>query len=84
MRTLTACVLTCPTRARMFGDFDDPRSDVSRAVAGRGGAALMPELGYRPVNRYLPPRAPREVPSGVAGESLVDRVKQWVNRAVVR
>ena len=79
-----ACVLTCPTRARMFGDLDDPHSEVSRAVAERGGETLMPELGYRPVNHYLPPRAPREVPVSAAGESLVDRVKQWVNRAVVR
>ena len=51
-----ACVLTCPTSARLFGDFDDPDSDVSRAVAERGGVAQMPELGYQPVNRYLPPR----------------------------
>jgi len=55
------CVLTCPTSARMFGDFDDPESDVSRAVAERGGVAQMPELGYAPVNRYLPPREKPEV-----------------------
>jgi Fe-S-cluster-containing dehydrogenase component len=78
------CVLTCPTRARLFGDFDDPGSDVSLAVAERGGQALMPELGYRPVNRYLPPRAPRDVPAYERGESLVERVKQWVNRSVAR
>ena len=51
-----ACVLTCPTRARMFGDLDDPDSDVSKVVAERGGYAPMEELGYKPVNRYLPPR----------------------------
>ena len=51
-----ACVLTCPTRARMFGDLDDPDSDVSKVVVERGGYAPMEELGYRPVNRYLPPR----------------------------
>jgi Fe-S-cluster-containing dehydrogenase component len=79
-----ACVLTCPTRARLFGDFDDPDSDVSRAVAARGGQALMPELGYGPVNRYLPPRAPREVPAHQRGEGLVGRVKQWANRIVPR
>jgi hypothetical protein len=26
-------------------------------VEARGGYALMPEMGYAPVNRYLPPRA---------------------------
>ena len=30
---------------------------VSRVTAERGGFGLMPELGYAPVNRYLPPRA---------------------------
>ena len=51
-----ACVSTCPTSARHFGDLGDPASAVSRLVAERGGAELMPELGYQPVNRYLPPR----------------------------
>jgi Fe-S-cluster-containing dehydrogenase component len=51
-----ACVATCPSRARHFGDLGDPNSKVSQLVAERAGVALMPELGYAPVNRYLPPR----------------------------
>ncbi len=51
-----ACVRTCPTNARHFGDFADPDSNVSRLAAERGGFALMPDLGTKPVNRYLPPR----------------------------
>ncbi len=54
-----ACVSTCPTSARHFGDLADPASEVSRLVAERGGYDLMPELGYRPTNKYLPPR-PRQ------------------------
>jgi Fe-S-cluster-containing dehydrogenase component len=54
-----ACVQACPTRARHFGDLGDPDSKVSQLVAERGGVALMPELGYAPVNRYLPPRPRR-------------------------
>lgn len=52
-----ACVSACPTGARHFGDLGDPTSPVSQLVAEREGVALMPELGYQPVNRYLPPRA---------------------------
>jgi sulfite dehydrogenase (quinone) subunit SoeB len=56
-----ACVLACPTRARHFGDLGDPDSAVSRLVAERGGFGMLPQLGYRPVNQYLPPRPPAEV-----------------------
>lgn len=51
-----ACVRTCPTGARHFGDFADPDSKVSKLVAERGGYDLMPDLKTRPTNKYLPPR----------------------------
>jgi len=51
-----ACVSTCPANARHFGDFADPNSKVSQLTKQRGGVELMPELGYKPTNRYLPPR----------------------------
>ena len=54
-----ACVRTCPTGARAFGDLGDPDSAVSKSVAERGGMDLMPEQGTAPVNKYLPPR-PRD------------------------
>ena len=56
-----ACVRGCPTGARHFGDFADPDSKVSKLSAERGGYALMPDLGTKPVNRYLPPR-PKDRP----------------------
>ena len=55
-----ACVMACPTRARHFGDLGDPESAVSRLVAQREGYDLMPEMGYKPVNKYLPPRPRRD------------------------
>ena len=56
-----ACVRTCPTGARHFGDFADPNSKVSRLTAERGGYDLMPDLGTRPTNKYLAPR-PKDQP----------------------
>jgi Fe-S-cluster-containing dehydrogenase component len=54
-----ACVSTCPSNARHFGDLGDVNSEVSRLVRERGGVSLMEELGYKPVNQYLPPRPRR-------------------------
>ncbi len=49
-----ACVMACPTGARLFGDVKDPDSAVSMAIRERGGYALMPEWNTRPANQYLP------------------------------
>ncbi len=51
---LPACVETCPTLCRTFGDLDDPESDVSRAIrAARRVDVLKPEQGTRPKLVYL-------------------------------
>ena len=49
-----ACVLACPTSARLFGDIHDPESVVSKAIKERGGYQLMPEWNTKPANHYLP------------------------------
>lgn len=51
-----ACVLACPTNARLFGDIHDPDSTVSKAIRENGGYQLMPEWGTQPANHYLPRR----------------------------
>jgi hypothetical protein len=51
-----ACVLACPTSARLFGDIHDPDSAVSVAIRENAGYQLMPEWGTRPANHYLPRR----------------------------
>lgn len=51
-----ACVLSCPTSARLFGDIHDSESVVSKAIRDYAGYALMPEWGTQPSNHYLPRR----------------------------
>jgi len=79
-----ACVRTCPAGARHFGDFADPNSNVSKLVAERGGIDLMPEMGTRPVNKYLPPR-PKDVPSTAALNGANSEPKgflAWLDKAL--
>ena len=47
------CVLCCPADARIFGDLDDPDSDVSVALREKEGFTLLEEKGTRPKVRYL-------------------------------
>ena len=62
-----ACVSTCPAGARHYGDLGDPNSAVSQLVVERLGYDLMPELGYKPTNKYLPPREAASPPCCSAG-----------------
>ena len=88
-----ACVMVCPVNARHFGDLGNPDSEVSEMVARRAGGDLMPELGYKPVNKYLPPRAARMMPARPAVDATLppldppaagDRLLRWVDRLLSR
>ncbi len=81
-----ACVSTCPTGARSFGDLSDPNSGVSQLVKERGGYSLMPEMDCSPVNQYLPPRkkqvtnaifhTPKDIPEDNADSVLSSWMKK--------
>jgi len=47
-----ACVNTCPTTARHFGDLDDPLSEVSIIIRERKGVPFHPEFGTDPCTFY--------------------------------
>ncbi|HUF78953.1 MAG TPA: TAT-variant-translocated molybdopterin oxidoreductase, partial [Thermoanaerobaculia bacterium] len=49
----TACQQACPSGALVFGDINDPDSEVSRRKAEPLGYALLEELGTKPRTTYL-------------------------------
>ena len=48
-----ACVQTCPTHCRIFGDLDDPHSEVSNLIRERSGSQPRAEAGTDPSVYYL-------------------------------
>jgi Fe-S-cluster-containing dehydrogenase component len=82
-----ACVSTCPAGARHYGDLADPDSAVSRLVDERGGYDLMPELGYKPTNKYLPPRPRAErktQPTPETAPEIANPILRWADRFLSR
>ena len=53
---MPSCVDACPANARIFGDLDDPNSEVSILIKKERGQVLNPELGNKPKVYYLAPR----------------------------
>lgn len=47
------CVTACMGKARVFGDLDDPNSEVSRLIRERGGFTISSEMGTKPSCYYL-------------------------------
>lgn len=50
-----ACVNTCIARARIFGDLNDPESEISRVVSSNPVQVLKPEVGTKPQIYYIAP-----------------------------
>jgi Fe-S-cluster-containing dehydrogenase component len=47
------CVEACPTGALVFGDLDNPKSEISKLMAGGKTEVLHPEYGMKEQVRYL-------------------------------
>ncbi|MCP4138831.1 MAG: 4Fe-4S dicluster domain-containing protein [Chloroflexi bacterium] len=48
-----ACTVACPTNARIFGDLNDPESEVSKIVRSQPTVRLRDELGTAPRVYYV-------------------------------
>lgn len=48
-----ACVQSCPSRALVFGDLNDPVSEASRLTRSQRASKLLEELGTKPKVIYL-------------------------------
>ncbi|MBF0457226.1 MAG: 4Fe-4S dicluster domain-containing protein [Nitrospirae bacterium] len=48
-----ACVTTCPTRVRVFGDLNDPNSEISRLSASKKTVQIGKDLNTNPSIYYI-------------------------------
>ena len=78
---LPACVSSCPTGARSFGDLGDENSEVSKLVNEREGYNLMPEQDCKPLNKYLPPKLNKDLFNNeeLKPGSKNNNFEDWIN-----
>lgn len=50
---LPACVETCPSKVRVFGDINDPNSEISQLLSSREYRVRNPQTGNGPQIYYL-------------------------------
>ena len=80
-----ACVVACPTKARIFGDLDDPESEVSKYIVeqkeatGRQPFHLLPQAGTKPAGCYLGTMADQKVETTGQAASPKDPTKPTVS-----
>jgi molybdopterin-containing oxidoreductase family iron-sulfur binding subunit len=74
---LPACAESCPSKARIFGDLDDPNSEVSKLLRTREHFELRPDAGTEPCVYYLVQVTPQIV------EKQLGRTGDGAGRAII-
>lgn len=77
---VTRCSEVCPDQAILFGDIEDPESEISKYIAAHKDELeqLKPELGLGPANYYR--RLPKPF---ICGEAICDKCGEDVKGAKV-
>lgn len=76
-----ACVEACPSRARIFGDLNDPDSEISRTIATNPVTVLRPEQGTQPNVYYIAADHADENETRLTGQYLrVDTNRRYAER----
>ena len=71
-----ACVAVCPTHCRIFGDADDPGSEVADVLATRKPIHVIPKnSGARPTLTYLDATTPEILPEGPTESRPVEAMR---------
>lgn len=71
-----ACVAVCPMHCRIFGDADDPNSEVSKVLATRKAVHIVPlGSGARPTLTYLDVTTPSELPAASTTSYPVEAIR---------
>ncbi|MDO5536305.1 MAG: 4Fe-4S dicluster domain-containing protein [Desulfovibrionaceae bacterium] len=71
-----ACVSVCPVHCRVFGDADDPSSEVTMVLAGHKPVHLVPQgSGAKPTLTYLDATVPDTLPAGPVRSMPIDTMR---------
>ncbi|MFO7729079.1 MAG: 4Fe-4S dicluster domain-containing protein [Desulfonatronovibrio sp.] len=83
MGFLPACVDTCPTKARIFGDLNDPQSEVSRLLKEKKTVRIVSKpVDTKPNMFYLASTQPMEWPDPVEYPAAYEAMTNVVNPLV--
>lgn len=69
---MPACVDACPTRCRIFGDLDDPTSEVAQKAASNTTAVWKPDAKTKPRVLYIDPKGALDLIKDAGIQSSTD------------